>query len=540
MMNERTTTTNSDADSHIDTTQQEDLTGRDRLVSNLFWSWGSYGLVFVIGFIMPRLIDRRLGQVELGIWDFAWSLVSYLSYSNLGIGSSVNRYVAKFRAASDISGLRSSVSSVLMVQLVISLFVLVGAIIISLMIPAIFSQKLGTHLADSQWVVMLLGLSIAVEQGLNAFRGVISGCHRWDLHNGLNLFSRLLAFAGMFIVVLMGMGLKALALAYLCAIVLAELTRVYIAYEVCRELKIRPSYVSCSRAKEMVFFGGKTVLASLSRLVVIQTIGVIVTGIMGPAIMAVLSRSITLVRHMSTFVDRFSFITTPTAGALQATGNERELRDFLLDSSRFGVAITLPMVFFFVLQGKALLTIWMGSHYVSGNTLELLALGYLLPVSQSPALRILVGLNKHGKIGLICFLTALTVLGVGIGILSYAGWSLPRVALLIGISLTLSNGIIMPIYVCRVMNIPIFTYIWSSFSVPFLCNIPLIATLLLSQAFFMDSLLMTILVGLTIGGTITALLYFFFILPDKYREKALRVFYRRSGPAVKKTGLRRA
>ncbi|MHC5062326.1 MAG: hypothetical protein ACYTFK_14830, partial [Planctomycetota bacterium] len=52
---------------------KEDLTGRDRLVSNVIFNWAAYSVFIVAGFIMPRLIDRRLGQELLGIWDFAWS-----------------------------------------------------------------------------------------------------------------------------------------------------------------------------------------------------------------------------------------------------------------------------------------------------------------------------------------------------------------------------------------------------------------------------------------------------------------------------------
>ena len=52
------------------------LNGRDRLVSNVIWSWAGH-LVFVIsGFLMPRLIDSHIGQVSLGVWDFCWSIVT--------------------------------------------------------------------------------------------------------------------------------------------------------------------------------------------------------------------------------------------------------------------------------------------------------------------------------------------------------------------------------------------------------------------------------------------------------------------------------
>ena len=73
-----------------------DLSGRDRLVSSVIFNWAAYFVYIVAGFIIPRLIDRQLGQELLGIWDFAWSLVSYFALVQFGIASSVNRYIAKY------------------------------------------------------------------------------------------------------------------------------------------------------------------------------------------------------------------------------------------------------------------------------------------------------------------------------------------------------------------------------------------------------------------------------------------------------------
>jgi len=518
MAMERVATTNSGVDSRCEVTK-EDLSGRERLFSNVLWGWISYFIVFAIGFIMPRLIDRRLGQVELGIWDFSWSLVSYLSYSNLGVGSAVNRYVARFRATQDVAALRCAVSSVAVVQVLISLFIVFGTATLSLLLPVFFSEKFGTHLEQAQWVVILLGLSIAFGQALNAFRGVISGCHRWDLHNGLNLLSRATTFIGMLVVVVSGMGLKALAGAYLGGIVLAETTRAVVAFRVCPELKVRLSYASWRQTKEMIFFGWKTVVSTLSPLVVVQTVSVVVTGVIGPAMLAVLARSVALVRHMSTFVNRFAFVTTTTAGALQAGKDERELKHFFLESCKLGMAISLPMVIVLIILGRNILLLWMGPRYVTTYALELLALGYLLPVSQSPALRILVGLDKHGRIGWISFTTALATLGLGIVVLNSTGWSLTRAAFLIGIPLTLGNGMLIPLYACRVMGVPFSRYIYKSFAGPLLCNAPLSIILILSRTIFSQAPILSVFVGLIVGGSVTAILYLFFVLPRSCREK---------------------
>src|SRR5690348_219890 len=83
----------------------DDLTGRDRMVSNVLASWAGHLVFIVAGFVMPRQIDRHIGQVGLGVWDFGWTAVNYFFLAQIGVGVSVNRYVARYRAAQDVAGL---------------------------------------------------------------------------------------------------------------------------------------------------------------------------------------------------------------------------------------------------------------------------------------------------------------------------------------------------------------------------------------------------------------------------------------------------
>jgi len=503
----------------VDTSK--DLTGRDRLFANVLWGWGSYFIVIIIGFIMPRLIDRKLGQVELGIWDFSWSLVSYLSYSSLGIGASVNRYVAKFRAVGNVKGLCTAVSSVTAVQLCVAFFISLASVALFYTLPFFFREKLSAHLEDARWVVLLLGFSLAVNQSFGALQGVISGCHRWDIHNGLNLFSRVLAFFSMLIVVIKGMGLFFLALAYFGSAVITSAFRIIIAFNVCPELQLRPSFVTWSKIKEMFVFGWKSQLATLTPLLAVQTINVIIVGVIGPASLAVLARCIAFVNHMSNFANRFSFVTTTTSGALQERKEYDALKKYVFESSLYGVAITLPIVLILVVFGKALLLIWMGKRYISGYTIELLAIGYFLPVAMSPILRILIGLNKHGVIGLINFVVVAMVLCLGVFFCSVTGWTLDKAAIIIGLSLTLSGGIIVPVYACKILQMSFKSLIMVSFNKPILCNLPFFIILFISRFFWENSPVISLASGLFVGGFMLIFLYLFLLFPEKYRKKAL-------------------
>ena len=78
-------------------TASEDGAGRDRLIRNVLSSWGGHIVFIVAGFLMPRMMDHYVGQRLLGVWDLGWSIVSYFELAQIGMGSSVNRFVAKYR-----------------------------------------------------------------------------------------------------------------------------------------------------------------------------------------------------------------------------------------------------------------------------------------------------------------------------------------------------------------------------------------------------------------------------------------------------------
>ena len=497
----------------------KDITGRDRIILNVLSSWGGYLVFFVAGFVMPRMIDHHVGQFNLGIWDFAWSLVNYLNLAGLGVGSSVNRYVAKYRVSNDIESLQKAVSSVVCIQICVSLFVLMVTALLVWLLPSFFSDRLGSECGVARRVVGLLGASLAVQMVFDAFRGVITGCHRWDLHNGINAGSRAITVALMVIVLLLGGGLCYLALMNLCIVTVTEVVRMTLANRVCPELEVRLKYAERLHVKKMLLFGIRSFIASLPPLILMQTANILVVSFLGPAALAVFARPVALVRHIETFINKFAFVLTPTAGSLQESGRGTELRRFLLDSTRYGVALTLPMILLLSIYGDFILRIWMGPQYANGLVPAILAIGYFLPISQSTIMRILIGINLHGRIGLMSL--AITIAGFAICtiIISAFGWDLPRVALLVSIPLSIGNGVFVPICACRKLNIPITEYISHVFLGPCACGLVFALCLIISRVLFSNNMLYTIGCGGISGVLVLALLYWRYILPEPFRRK---------------------
>lgn len=407
-----------------------DVTGRDRLVKNVSASYLSHIVFIVFGFLLPRMIGDRVGQAGLGVWDFSWAFVKYMNLSMIGIGSSVNRYVAQHRTAGDVLGLNKTVSTVVAVQCIIAFGVLIASIVLAWIMPVAFGDQLGENTHTGRWVVAFLGTSLAIQMAFDAWRGVLTGCHRWDYYNGLNAGSYAVISTCMVIALLFGYELITIACIYMVGTLLTELIRFRLARKVCPELNLSRKLINRADAAKVIKFGSKTILVGLPGMVSQQTVNIFMVSTMGPAALAILARPAALISTVKTLIGKFTNVLVPTAGSLQEKGSRAELRAFALENSRINLLLAVPPLAFLLVLGDVVVGLWMGPSYANWPISIIFAAATLLPMSQAAMLKILVGMDLHGKVAKTSAIATVVLLAIGIGIVTYVGWSLPAAAAL--------------------------------------------------------------------------------------------------------------
>lgn len=501
---------------------REDHTGRGRLLWNVLASWGGHSIFVMAGFVMPRLIDRQLGQEALGIWDFAWSLTSYFNLAQAGIGSSINRYVAAYRASGDTQAMNGAVSSIMCAQVVVAMIVMLLTILAAQNLSFFFHDQQGPLLDAAWWVVLLLGFGLAVEILCDSFGGVMTGCHRWDLYHGINAGFYAFTTIIMTIALLQGGGLPGLALASLTGTILSEGTRTIMAYRVCPELRVRWQYVNWPQMSELFAFGGKVVLGAVSGLLIYQTTSLFIVKYLGVGALAIYARAMAPVRHCHIFVDKFASILTTTASSLQAGGRREDVQRFLLETSRHSMAMALPPVLLLTVLGGSLLHLWMGAAYVYADVLAVLALGHLMSMAQAPAWTILRGLNKHGLLVAIRLCGAAAIVMINWVALHHFQVGLLSTALAVTIPLSLLDGIFLAWYATRQLNISFGHYIWFAWLTPVLWVVPFTACLLCARFLFPHQPVGALVTGMTSGGIVVGIVYWYYLFPHSLREKLLQ------------------
>lgn len=458
----------------------EDVSGQGRLLRNVLTSWGAQAVFIVTGFVMPRLIDARLGQESLGVWDFSWSLIAYFTLVQGGVVSSINRYVAKHRAAGDIEGVNIVASSVTLILVGMAVVVAALTVAATFLIPIFFSSKLGSNLRDAQSVVFILGMSLALQVSRGVFGGILTGCHRWDLHHTVNAAVRILEASMMLVVVLAGGGLRGLALASFTSEALGVWVRIYYTRQVFPALRIRLSLTRLPVARNLMRFGGKTFLPVIGELVSNQTANLMIIGFLGPGALALFARPRNLIRQGQVLVYRYASVLTPTTSSLQASEGDEPVRRLLIDGSRHAGFMVLPLVAVLTIAGGPLMRLWMGPNYDDPWVPLVLALGAMPGLLQLPAWAILNGLNAHGRPGVIRLLSAL----VGIAGMWLALGPLHQG--IVGAAVALSvpaaiEGVIILLYATSRLKIPLGSFCHDAYRRPLFVVLPLCAGLLLAR-----------------------------------------------------------
>jgi len=507
-----------------------DRTGRSRLVSNVLFTWGGQMVFFVSGFIMPRLIDHKLGQEVLGVWDFSWSLVTYFRFVDMGVTASVNRYVARHWGTNDIEGINRVVSSATFALVIAAVIILLATIGAVLTMPYWFGADLKGYLSVTQWSVFWLGVMLCGGTALGAFNGVLTGCHRWELQTMRNSTWQFISVTGMIIALYLGAGLATLAAITAICQILGQLTMVTLAYRACPGLALKRSGIHKSTIKELYIYSGKTLLPTISEMLLNQTTSVLITGSVGLSALAVFTRPRALLRQLDSLERKMAMILTPTTSSLESCGDVKEIENLLVKSVRYSIYLVLPTVLILVVFGGEVMRLWMGPAYANWMLPAILAVGFLGTCIQTPILYMLEGLNAHGRAGLGQFIgSALSAAAVFIALKSFHG-GLTATAVAVTVPLLVVNLFYLPMLLCRRLGQSLGKFYRLVAVGPLLHALPFSACLVIGRLLF-KTYPVAALGVCAAGCAMLAVLYWRSVLPGSLKN-GLRRRYEKIGRRV--------
>jgi O-antigen/teichoic acid export membrane protein len=490
---------------------------RRGLLKSTVWGWAGQLIFIAAGFLLPRTIDRTLGQELLGIWDFSWSIVAYFSLIEFGVSSSVNRFVAKHLAEDDPIGLNRSLSSVFCLQGLVGLVILIIASGVAWILPYFWGSGMDQYIAEARWLIFFLGFAIAAGFATGAFAGALTGCRRWDIYNLISAGGYAITVLAMIVCLHLTLSIKLLGVIYAAGTLVQSLGYFIAARRVCPAMRIDLSLVDRGTLAAMIGFGGKTFMNGLARSFLYQTSGIMMVAYMGPAALAVFNRPLALTNIVKSFATKFAHVLTPVASGLQAAGSRQTLQTLAVETGRIGAALALPPLLFLSILGGPVLLLWMGPGYSDNLLPLLLALGHLWAFANLPLQTILTGLNAHGGTAMVSVISSAGCAGICWLIISVFGGGLYSVAACIGITLFLTDGAYVSFFLSRRLGLQPLPFLREVWLRPLMCCIPFTAWLCLVRTVLTPP--GAVMWGGAGGVVLLTAMYWHWILPVTIRQR---------------------
>jgi O-antigen/teichoic acid export membrane protein len=157
---------------------ESQTTGRRSLLRSAAANWVGFAVQIATAFFISPVLVHGLGDRRYGIWSLVESVLAYLMLFDLGVAASLVRYIARFEATRDQDSLNRVFSASVCIFAVAGLAIFGVTLIVAF--PAFALLHVPADLAEEgRWMLVLLGLNLAVGLPMSVFPSVLDGLGRY-------------------------------------------------------------------------------------------------------------------------------------------------------------------------------------------------------------------------------------------------------------------------------------------------------------------------------------------------------------------------
>lgn len=442
-----------------------------KIFRNIFSNWASYVVTAVIGFVLAPIIVNSLGAAGYGLWTLVLSLTGYFGLLDLGIRSSVGRFVAHHMALSEEENVNRTVNTAFVMLSIAGLLALVTT---AVFVTFFFSSfKIDPQQAASGRTALLItGFNISCILPLGVFSAVLIGLERFDILSGVTIIAEIARALLVISSLKLGYGLVGLALVALL-ITVAQYTAltIFVRFHY-HPLKLGPRYADRETARKLWSFGIYRFVWIVANQLIYYSSSVVIGVFLGARSIAFYAIAASLISYARNVVSLVTDPFAPAATRMNAQDNLEGLRRVMLFATTMALLITLPLCIGLIAFGEAFIVLWMGAEYaVSSQILTILVISQFLSMPQYVSALVLAGMARHRMLAYLALFEGLA--NVLFSFFLITRLDLAGVAWASVIPNAICAGLIVPLYTLKQLRMPVRTYIAMAWLRPLACAIPI-------------------------------------------------------------------
>ena len=458
-----------------------------------------------------------LGQAEYGLYSLSNSVIAYLSLLSFGFGSTIVRYLSKYRAEGDQKAEEECFGFFLQLYGLLGILAMLGGVLLSANAGSIFAKGLsGNEIGKMKTLTLIMAFNTAISFPLSVFSSIAVAHERYFFRKILDMISTVVVPLANLIALYLGYASVGMALA--ATIVKILLAPISIGY--CfRKLNLHPRFVLLPKEliREMLGFSIFVFMGTLVDMLFWATDKVILGMLASTAAVAIYNVGGTfnnIVMQLSTSI---SGVLVPRITGMVITNTPKEeWTNLLIRIGRLQFLIIALIVSGFSVFGQSFIGLWAGPEYADAFWVAVLTMFPLcIPLIQNTGLSIVVAQNKHQFRAIVYLIIAIA--NVISTYLVVPSMGIIGAALCSCVSYLLGQGLIMNIYYYKVTGLDIPRFWKNILKMAVIPALMMIAGLMLNRVVVMDNWL-TFFAGVVLYTAVYAVLMYCFAMNDYERD----------------------
>jgi len=443
------------------------------ILRNITSNWAGYVATAMVGFLLSPFIVHSLGNTGYGLWTLVLSLTGYFGLLDLGIRSSVGRFVARYVALNEEEKTNRIVSTAFCILATGGILALLATVVVA----EFFFQSLHVEArfqATGTTALLITGLTMACTLPLGVFSSVLVAVERFDLLSGVTIVGELARAALIVIFLKAGHGLVTVALIAFVVSLSQYLAMAAFARKQYPPLRISFRLVDRATFRELFGFGIYRFVWIVANQLIFYSDSVVIGIFLSTGAITYFAIAGSLINYGRTVVSLATDTFYPAATRMDSRQDLHGLRELLIVGTRISLLISLPLCLGFLFLGRQFITLWMGKEYaVSATFLAVLTIPQFTAMSQYMATLVLAGMAKHKVLAYLVFAEGLVNLVLSIilvrkmGLIGVAwGTVIPDVIL---------TAVVIPWYTLGKLQLGLREYLVRGFVRPVVSVLPVLA-----------------------------------------------------------------
>ena len=421
------------------------------------------------GIVATPYIVSQIGDASFGVYKAITAFASSLMIIDLGLGATVQRYIANFRANDKLGEVGNFISMSLIEALILAVLASIAIFSIYNSLPVLFKGGLTTdEIALAKQLFVVLGVTVILHLFENVMSGVLMGYGEFVVSNGLKLFRIIIRFVCTFlflyiwksplVLVLLDSMLVLFLLLFEFVVIISKL-----------KIKIIFTHFDNNIFKESFIYSIMMFLTALANQMNGNLDNIVIGAFLSSTDVAIYSVAVIVFGMFEQVAGAVSGVLLPKVSFIIKDGLSK-IQNYIISIGRIQFMLLGAVYGAFLVLGKRFIDIWMGETYLPAYYIAIILMGpAILELCVNVCLIILRATNKlKYKTVVTIIMTLLNALLTILGVKYYGAL---MAAIATAISYIIGSVLLMNIYYQREFGFSMINIYKAIFSGTLICVI---------------------------------------------------------------------